>query len=134
MTAARGVVVAGGTGALGRALVELLLEQGDRVAVPFRSRAGFDRLRTSLPAADGLWGEQADIATIAGARTFLEAAAAALGGLEAVAIVSGAYAGAGPLGETPEDEWRAMMSANLETAHAVCRGALPTWASGAAAW
>ena len=124
------VVVAGGTGALGRALVELLLAQGHRVAVPFRSRDAFDRLRAGLPAADALWGAQAEIATTAGARTFLDAAAAALGGIDAVAVVSGAYAGSGPVGEAPEDEWPAMMRANLETAHAICRAAVPHLSAG----
>ena len=45
----------------------------------------------------------------------MDAAAAALGGLDGVAVVSGAYAGSGPLGEAPEDEWPAMMRANLDT-------------------
>ena len=124
MTTTSRVVVAGGTGALGRALVELLLAQGHRVAVPFRSRDAFDRLRAGLPAADALWGDQAEIATTAGARGFLDAAAAALGGIDAVAVVSGAYAGSGPVGEAPEDEWPSMMRANLDTTHAVCRGAI----------
>jgi NAD(P)-dependent dehydrogenase (short-subunit alcohol dehydrogenase family) len=118
-------VVAGGTGALGRALVEHLLAKGSRVAVPYRSRAGFDRLRESLPAAAGMWGEEAETETVPGARKFLDAAAAALGGLDGVAIVAGGYAGSGKLAEAPEDEWPAMMAANLETAHALCRGAIP---------
>lgn len=122
MTRARRVIVAGGTGALGRAVVEALLARGDQVAVPFRSQASFDRLRAALP---GAWGRPADIATVAGAREFADAAAAALGGLDGVAIVAGAYAGAGPLAGSPEGEWAAMMSANLETAHAVCRAAIP---------
>jgi NAD(P)-dependent dehydrogenase (short-subunit alcohol dehydrogenase family) len=119
------IVVAGGTGALGQALVGLLLGQGHRVAVPFRSRDAFDRLRAGLPAGDAPWGAAAEIATTAGARTFLDAAAAALGGIDAVAVVAGAYAGSGPAGEAPDDEWPSMMRANLDTAHAMCRGAVP---------
>jgi NAD(P)-dependent dehydrogenase (short-subunit alcohol dehydrogenase family) len=122
---ARRVVVAGGTGALGRSLVEVLLAQGDRVAVPYRSRDGFDSLQAGLPGASALWGAQADIATAAGARAFVDAAAAALGGLEAFAVVAGAYAGSGPLGEASEDEWPSMMQANLETTYAICRAAIP---------
>ena len=125
MTTAGRVVVAGGTGALGGALVELLLAQGKRVAVPFRSRDAFDHLRSGLGAADALWGAEAEIATAAGARTFLDAAAAALGGIDGVAVVSGAYAGSGPVGEAPEDEWPSMMRANLDITHAVCRAAIP---------
>jgi NAD(P)-dependent dehydrogenase (short-subunit alcohol dehydrogenase family) len=123
-------VVAGATGALGGALVERLAAQGDRVAVPFRSAASFDRLRARVPAADRLWGAPADIATVAGAREFMDAAVAALGGIDGVAIVAGAYAGSGSLAETPDGEWPAMMLANLETAHAVCRAAIPHLAAG----
>ena len=122
------IVVAGGTGALGGALVERLLAQGDRVAVPFRSASSFERLR-ARPGGDRLWGAPADIATVAGARTFLDAAARALGGIDGVAIVAGAYAGSGSLAETPEGEWPAMQ-ANLETAHAVCRAAIPHLTAG----
>ena len=125
MTTAARIVVAGGTGALGGALVELLLSQGARVAVPYRSAGGFDRLRARVAAAEALWGAEADIATVPGARSFVDAAASALGGLDGVAIVAGGYAGSASLAETPEDEWPAMMQANLETAHAVCRGAIP---------
>lgn len=123
------IVVAGGTGALGGALVERLLAQGVRVAVPFRSASSFERLR-ARPGADRLWGAPADIATVAGARTFLDAAARALGGIDGVAIVAGAYAGSGSLAETPDGEWPAMMQANLETAHAVCRAAIPHMTAG----
>jgi len=65
------------------------------------------------------------IATAAGARRFLASAAEALGSIDGVAVVAGAYAGSGPLAETREGEWPAMMQANLETAHAVCRAAIP---------
>jgi NAD(P)-dependent dehydrogenase (short-subunit alcohol dehydrogenase family) len=93
--------------------------------VPFRSQASFDRLRAATGASDALWGQAADIATVSGARAFVDVAAAALGGLDGVAIVAGAYAGSGPLADAPEDEWPAMMTANLETVYAVCRGAIP---------
>jgi NAD(P)-dependent dehydrogenase (short-subunit alcohol dehydrogenase family) len=119
------IVVAGGTGALGGALVELLIAQGDRVAVPFRTRESFDRLRTASGGSDALWGATADIATVPGARAFLEAAVGALGGLDGMAVVSGAYAGSGPVGDADKGEWSAMIQANLETVHSICRAAIP---------
>ena len=125
MTAPARIVVAGGTGALGGALVEMLAGQGARVAVPDRSEAGLRKLRARVTTPARIWGAPADISTVAGARSFLDAAAAALGGLDGVAMVAGAYAGSGPLADSPDDEWPAMMKANLETAHAVCRGAIP---------
>ncbi len=130
MTGPGRVIVAGGTGALGRAVVERLLEEGTRVAIPYRSASGFDELRARLRGPAGLWGAQADIATVSGARAFADQAARQLGGLDGVAIVAGAYAGSGPLAEAPESEWRAMMQANLDTAHAVARAAIPHLAGG----
>lgn len=115
-------MVAGGTGALGQALVGVLAAQGRRVAVPYRSRERFDALRAAH--GDRVWGAAADIDTAAGARAFFDEAAKAVGAIDGVAVVAGAYAGSGPLGGAPEAEWPSMMKANLETAHAVCRAAV----------
>src|SRR5688500_18215521 len=124
------VVVAGGTGALGGALVEMLLAQGARVAVPYRSSRGFDSLRGRLRAPDALCRARADIASVAGARAYCDAAGNALAGIDGVASVYGARAGSGPRADTLDDEWRAMMQAILETAYAVCRAAMPHLAQG----
>lgn len=128
--AGRRVVVAGGTGALGRALVARLAEDGDRVAIPYRGRARFDAVRAGLARAESVWGQEAEVDTVAGAAAFMKEAAAVLGGIDGVAVVAGAYAGSGPLGDAPEDEWPSMMQSNLETAHAVCRAAIPHLAAG----
>ena len=56
---------------------------------------------------------------------FLASAADAFGRIDGLAAIAGAYAGAGPLEEAPADEWAPMLDANLETAYAVCRAALP---------
>ncbi len=125
MTNGQRIVVAGGTGALGQALVGFLAAQGDRVAVPFRSRDRYEAARGSFSRPDSVWGTQADITSVAGAAIFMNEAAATLGGIDGVAIVAGAYAGSGPVGEAPEDEWSSMMRANLDTTHAVCRAAIP---------
>jgi NAD(P)-dependent dehydrogenase (short-subunit alcohol dehydrogenase family) len=122
------VVVAGGTGALGQALVQLLAAEGRPVAVPYRSRARFDAVRGAH--GERVWGAAADIDTVAGAKSFFAEAAKALGAIDGVAIVAGAYAGSGPLADAPDTEWPSMMKANLETAHAVCRAAIPHLAPG----
>jgi NAD(P)-dependent dehydrogenase (short-subunit alcohol dehydrogenase family) len=123
--AGRRIVVAGGTGALGQALVALLAKDGDRVAIPYRARDRFEAVRTALADPGAVWGAAAEVDTVAGATAFMKDAAAALGGIDGVAVVAGGYAGSGPLGDAPEDEWPAMMRSNLETAHAVCRAAIP---------
>lgn len=119
------VVVTGGTGALGRAVVLALLSRGAQVAVPYRSRKGFDELKAAGGAAAGLHGALADIADPVAASAFVDDAAAMLGGLDGLAAVAGAYAGGGPLEAAPVEEWDRMMRSNLGAVYAACRAALP---------
>ena len=121
----RGAIVTGGTGALGRAVVLALLREGARVAVPYRGDKAWSDLRAAAGDSPSLWGKSADVAGSRSARGFVDEAAAWLGRLDGVAAIAGAYAGSGRLETTPEDEWAAMLGANLETAHAICRSALP---------
>ena len=121
----RGVIVTGGTGALGRALVRLLLERGARVAVPYRGEGAWRTLQAEAGAGAALFGDEADLAAPAGARAFVDAAAARLGVLDGVALVAGGWAGGASLDGAPEDEWERMLRTNLDTAAHVCRAALP---------
>ena len=125
MTAAPAAyLVTGATGVLGGAVVDVLLAEGARVAAPHRSPAAPEALRAKA-AADRLFLAQADMSRPAEAERFANQAAAALGRLDGLAAIAGAYAGAGPLEQAPLDEWRAMLDANLETAFASCRAVLP---------
>jgi NAD(P)-dependent dehydrogenase (short-subunit alcohol dehydrogenase family) len=117
-------VVTGATGALGSAVVSALLAEGARVAAPHRSATEPAALR-ALAAADRLFLGQADVGEAGQAERFMGEVANAFGRLDGLAAVAGAYAGAGPLEKAPLDEWRTMMDANLETAFAACRAALP---------
>lgn len=123
MTGAR-MIVSGGSGALGRAVVAALLHDGARVAVPYRQAAAWDALRASHPT-DCLWGASADLADPTAAGRFVEQAVGWLGRLDGVAALAGAYAGAGPLEQAPESEWEHMLRANLQTTWALARAALP---------
>ena len=117
-------LVTGATGVLGSAVVDVLLAEGARVAAPHRSAHAPDALRARA-AADRLFLGQADMGEPADAERFAKDAAAALGRLDGLAAVAGAYAGAGPLEQAPPGEWDAMLDANLQTAYAACRAALP---------
>jgi NAD(P)-dependent dehydrogenase (short-subunit alcohol dehydrogenase family) len=117
-------LVTGATGALGSAVVDVLLAEGARVAAPHRSADAPPALRAKA-AADRLFLGRADFGRPEDAARFANEAAAALGRLDGLAAVAGAYAGDGPLEAAPLTEWRAMMDANLETAYAACRAALP---------
>jgi NAD(P)-dependent dehydrogenase (short-subunit alcohol dehydrogenase family) len=122
---AQGVIVTGGTGALGRAVVQHLLMRGDRIAVPYRSNSGFEALRNAASHSAELWGAEADLADVESARRFIDTAAAWLGRLDGVAALAGGWQGSGPLEATPLAEWDAMLRINLASVHATCRAALP---------
>ena len=125
---ATAVIVTGGTGGLGRAVVRLLLEQGARVAVPYRREDEW-RAFAAEAGSDRLFGHAADLADGAKARGFVDAAVASLGGLDGVALVAGGWAGGARFEEAPEDEWARMMRVNLDTAAHVCRAAIPRLAA-----
>jgi len=121
----RGVIVAGGTGALGREVVACLLGQGARVAVPYRSRAEWEALRAAHGKEAPLLGVTADLSDPEAARAFVDQAVGFLGLLDGVAIATGTWSGGKTLEAAPPEEWDRMMRTNLATVHAVCRAALP---------
>jgi NAD(P)-dependent dehydrogenase (short-subunit alcohol dehydrogenase family) len=121
----RGFIVTGGTGALGRAVVQHLLGRGARVAVPYRSSTEWEELKRTAAPADRVWGQTADLTDAAAAQRFVEDAVAWLGRLDGVAAVAGGYAGSGPLETAPAEEWTRMLATNLTTVFGVARAALP---------
>jgi len=125
VTAPRGVLVTGGTGALGRAVVKLLLDQGAHVAVSYRRVAEWRALQDAAGAGKRLVGFEADLSDAEAARGAVEQAARALGDFDAVALVAGGWAGGKPFDAAPADEWTRMLRGNLDSAANVCRHALP---------
>jgi NAD(P)-dependent dehydrogenase (short-subunit alcohol dehydrogenase family) len=125
VTAVRGCIVTGGTGALGRSVVLALLADGTKVAVPYTRTGGWDALRAACGPEAALFGGVADVANPDAAGAFVEEAAAWLGVVDGVAALAGAYAGSGTLEASPVDEWEGMLRANLGTVHGICRAALP---------
>lgn len=122
---ARGIVVSGGTGALGRAVTLGLLAEGARVAIPYRSAPAWEQLLAAAGPGAALWGRTADVSDPVSARAFVDQAAEWMGRLDGVAALAGGYAGSGPLEKSPAEEWVEMMRINLSTTYALCRGALP---------
>lgn len=124
MTSAPVYVVTGATGVLGGAVVDALLAGGARVAAPHRSAEAPSDLRGRADALR-LFLAQADAGATASMERFLASAAEAFGQVDGLAAIAGAYAGSGTLEATPSDEWTRMLDANLQTAYAGCRAALP---------
>jgi NAD(P)-dependent dehydrogenase (short-subunit alcohol dehydrogenase family) len=126
LSGTRGIIVTGGTGALGRALVLGLLDQGHRVAVPYRRDNEWSALQAAAGAAPAtLWGRQADIARPQAAQAFVDEAVGWMDRLDGVACLAGAWAGAGRLESAPTSEWDDMLVANLSPVYSMCRAGLP---------
>lgn len=120
----RVALITGGAGGLGRACVDLFLEDGWRVAVPtHRSAEGLQE-----PAArhgDRLTWFEADLTTEEGAARAVERTAEWAGRLDAVVHTVGGYAWTGPLHEAAVADWDRMMNVNLRSAYLIARAALP---------
>jgi NAD(P)-dependent dehydrogenase (short-subunit alcohol dehydrogenase family) len=125
MSAPRGVLVTGGTGALGSAVVKALIDAGARVAVSYRRAQEWQALQDALRAGERLIGVEADLADPQQARAAVERAAAGLGILDGLALVAGGWAGGSRFDEAPADEWSRMLRGNLDAAARACRFALP---------
>src|SRR5512135_1117359 len=93
MASPRGVIVTGGTGALGRAVIERLVDRGARVAVPYRDEKDWRALQEKTGSGPALFGAAADLADLRKARAFVDEAARAMGVLDGLALVAGGWAG-----------------------------------------
>ncbi|HUL76737.1 MAG TPA: SDR family NAD(P)-dependent oxidoreductase [Vicinamibacteria bacterium] len=120
----RGVIVTGGTGALGRAVVGRLLADGARVAVPWR-KADDGRALEEQGAAAPVLGIEARLDGEEEARAFVDEAVRRLGLLDGLVLAAGGWAGGTPFDEAPAGEWESLRRTNLDTVAFVCRAALP---------
>jgi NAD(P)-dependent dehydrogenase (short-subunit alcohol dehydrogenase family) len=120
----RSVVVTGGTGALGRAVVDAFLAAGDRVTVPWIVAQERESLSSALGdalAADRLRLVEADVAEEAGAADVVGQA----GGADVLVNGVGGFGGGSPVHETDLALWDRMYRMNLRTAAAMSRAAAP---------
>jgi NAD(P)-dependent dehydrogenase (short-subunit alcohol dehydrogenase family) len=120
----RAVVISGGTGALGRALVARFLAAGDQVVVPWIVKRELEALEDGEAEAlrtGRIVAVEADVAEDTDARRVAEAAPR----IEALVNAAGGYAGGRPLHETDLELWDRMYRMNVRTAVALSRAVLP---------
>jgi NAD(P)-dependent dehydrogenase (short-subunit alcohol dehydrogenase family) len=110
------ILVAGGTGGVGEAIVRALLRAGHRVIVPSRSAQRLDRLRAD--AGSGAMGElvtfSGEIGTLAGAHAIRDRCVAEFGRLDVLVPSLGGWWEGDLLDATP-DVWDAVMDEMLRT-------------------
>lgn len=116
------VVVTGGGGALGTAVVAALLDAGARVAVPVRDPAGVEALRRDH--GDDVLAIEADLTRDEDADRLAAVTAARLGPVVGLACLAGGYA-EGRVEALTADAWRALFDRNVVTAATATRALLP---------
>jgi NAD(P)-dependent dehydrogenase (short-subunit alcohol dehydrogenase family) len=120
MLEGKSIAVTGGFGTLGAAVVRAALAAGARVAAI--DRAAAPAIALDLGAATLFGG--VDLADAQSARTTLDAAARALGGLDGLVNVAGAFRWQ-TLADGDLDTWDLLYHVNLRTAAAASKAALP---------
>jgi len=113
------VLVTGGAGGLGGAVIEALRDQGWRIVAPVRA-GGAARLPEGVVSVTAELNDPADVAG-----TVATATAEPGAPLRAVVNLAGGYAGGGRVHETSVDDFEAILRANLRPTYLVTAAALP---------
>lgn len=117
----RAVLVAGGTGALGEAVLRELLDAGHPVTTTWLVDRERERVETSLGDRGGLSLVKADLMEEAGTAE----AVAAVEGLGAVVNLVGGFLSGPLVHETDPDEFERMLRLNLRPGFLLARAAMP---------
>ena len=121
------VLVAGGTGGLGRMVSLAFLEEGAKVVVTYRNQKEFDALRSAAGAnASSLEGHHVDVTDEAAVRELIDAVLAQHGRLDALVNTVGAYAGGANLWETDAKAFDQMLALNMRSGYVLARAVVPT--------
>lgn len=115
------VLVAGGTGALGTAVLRALLEVDRPVVATWRAEEQRDRVRDDFADASGLTLVEADMTDPAS----VEEAVAGVPSLDAVVNLVGGYAAGTKVHKTDPDAFDAMLRLNLRPGFLLARAAIP---------
>lgn len=120
------VVVAGGTGALGRAVSLAFLNDGARVVVTYRQAKEFEALRaTAGESAGALTGQVLDVTDVGASEALAGKIVAEQGRIDVLVNAVGGYAGGTPLWETPPEVFERMLALNLRSGFALARAIVP---------
>lgn len=120
-------LVAGGTGALGRAVSLALRDEGARVIVTYRQQEEFDLLQGAAAAGDRprIEGRRIDVTNEAAMHAFIEDIVARHGGLDVLVNTVGGYTGNVNLWELGPQVLDRMLAVNLRSGFVLSRAVIP---------
>jgi NAD(P)-dependent dehydrogenase (short-subunit alcohol dehydrogenase family) len=120
------VLVAGGTGALGRAVSMAFLEEGATVTVTYQRAEEFDALRRAAAGkATHLEGHNVDVMSEPSVLQMVEAIASRHGKLNCMVNAVGGYAAGKKLWEAETRTLDQMLALNLRSGYVLARAAVP---------
>ncbi|HMD15825.1 MAG TPA: SDR family NAD(P)-dependent oxidoreductase [Terriglobales bacterium] len=120
------VLVAGGTGGLGRAVSLAFLEESAKVVVTYWAQNEFDALKTEAEATGkSIAGHRVDVTDEAAVRQLIDKVLAEHGRLDALVNTVGGYAGGVNLWELETKVFDQMLALNLRSGYALSRAAIP---------
>jgi len=120
------VLVAGGTGGLGRAVSRAFLDAGATVVVTYQVRAELDALTAAAgAAAKRLHGREADVTGDVDAKVLVGDIVTRHGRLDALVNAVGGYTGGDKLWDVAPDALDRMLALNLRSGYALLRAAVP---------
>jgi len=119
------VLVAGGTGGLGRAVTLAFLEAGARVVVTYRVPEEFDALKSAAEKSEAnLEGHPVDVTDEIAVRQLVEKIVGKFRRLDAMVNTVGGYAGGTKLWELETKVFEQMLALNLRAGYALSRAAV----------
>lgn len=120
------VLIAGGTGGLGRAVTAAFLEEGALAIVTYRQQGEFDALRQAVGAnGPRLQGHTVDVTDEAAVHRLVEGTASKHGRLDVLINAVGGYAAGRSLWEMDAGVLSRMLSLNLMSGYVLCRSVAP---------
>jgi NAD(P)-dependent dehydrogenase (short-subunit alcohol dehydrogenase family) len=119
------VLVAGGTGGLGRSVSLAFAAEGAVVIVTYRNPQEFELLAHAAGAGASVEGQPVDVTDPAAVENFIRRIHADHGRLDVVVNTVGGYAGGLKLWETDPKLFEQMLKLNVRSGFVICRAAVP---------
>jgi len=121
----KSVLVAGGTGALGRAIALAFLDESADVVVTYRRHEEFVALNQAGGIGSSLKGHQVDVTDEASVSRLAGELLRSRGRVDVLVNAVGGYAGGKPLWETDSKTFDQMLALNLRSGFVLCRAIVP---------
>jgi NAD(P)-dependent dehydrogenase (short-subunit alcohol dehydrogenase family) len=119
------VLVAGGTGGLGRAVSLAFLEEGAKVVVTYRNQSELDALESEVGKSALLEGQSVDVTDETAVRQLIGRVLSDHGRLDVLVNAVGGYAGGVPLWELETKVLDQMLALNLRAGFVLARAVVP---------